>query len=164
MRRLVLLFAVCVLGGATACATASLHVIQSVNPPAHQVTLSVAPAATVPLTDEQTSSLRTQLISTLAQEGVSVVPRPEPNSSVVEGTIDGYDRGNRALRYFISFGAGKGTFASTWLVKDTAGQQTGQCKIDGSISFGGFGGSYEDVLTWVGERLAQCLLGQPASQ
>lgn len=152
--------AVCLVAALTGCATAKLHVIQPVNPPSHEVTLSVKSSTPV-VSDEQLSTFRTLLTTKLAEEGVSVVPAAGPSTCAVEGTVDRYERGSRALRYFIGFGAGAGKFDSSWQVKDASGNEIGQCRIDGSVSFGAFGGNYEDVLDRVGSRLAGCLLNDP---
>jgi hypothetical protein len=53
--------------------------------------------------------------------------------------------------------AGRGSFESTWRVVDSSGQEIGSCRVDGSIAMGAFGGSYDDVLEKVGERLGEFL-------
>jgi hypothetical protein len=149
----------CLIGVLGGCASATLHVVHPLPAPAREVTLTLAPAPDVPMDQDQRSRLRSNLTSALAEKGVSVVPRPGPLSALVDGSIDHYDQGNRALRYLVGFGAGRGSIRSTWTVRDSAGSELGQCQIDGSISAGGFGGSFEDVLDKVGERLGVCLVG-----
>ena len=76
------------------------------------------------------------------------------------GDVERYQPGIRALRYFIGFGAGRGRFASKWVVKDPTGSELGTCRVDGSITMGVFGGSYDDVLEKAGDRLAEFLLSR----
>jgi hypothetical protein len=71
-----------------------------------------------------------------------------------------YNRGSRALRYFIGFGAGRGTLDSNWDVVDTKGDVLGACRIRGNITIGIFGGNYDDVLEKSGDRLAEFLSGK----
>jgi len=152
----------CLSLAASACASATLHVVQPVIPPAREVTLAIG-SSTPSISSEQLSALRTQLTSRLESDGISVVPAPGANTCRVQGTIDHYDRGSRALRYFFGFvGAGKGTFDSSWHVTGADGKEIGQCRIDGGLWGGAFGGSYEGVLDEASKRLAGCLLNEPA--
>jgi hypothetical protein len=143
----------------SACASADLDVMQAVQPPAREVTLTID-ASTPAVTPAQVSQFRTQLTSRLAGEGVSVVPTAGPSTAQVHGTVDHYDRGNRALRYFVPF-AGEGTFDSSWHVADASGNEIGHCRVHSSIMTGAWGGSYEDVLDEVAKRVAGCLLNEP---
>ena len=149
----------CLAAMLSACASADLAVIKAVSPPAREITLAVD-ASTPAMTPEQLSQFRTQLTSRLATQGVSVVPTPGPNTARVHGTVDQYNRGNRALRWLIP-AAGKGSFDSSWHVADAAGKEIGDCRVHGGITTGIWGGSYEDVLDEAAKRVAGCLLNEP---
>jgi hypothetical protein len=145
------------------CASANLTVTRPLAQPVSRVSLSVEPVgeAARSLDSQRRSQLRSSLTFTLDSKGVTLVPTGEPGVASLNGQVDVYDEGNRVLRYFIGFGAGRGSFASTWVLKDGAGNSLGECRIDGSIVMGGFGGSYYDVVEKVGERLAEFLRAAP---
>jgi len=107
--------------------------------------------------EEQQSRLRSTVTTSLVDGDVSVVAKGEGASALL-GDIELYQPGNRALRYFIGFGAGRGRFESNWVVKDPAGTEIGSCRVEGGIVMGVFGGSYDGVLEKVGDRLAEFLL------
>jgi len=140
--------------------TSNLHVMQPVTPPTEEITLSLR-SSTPTISEERLSQLRTQLTTKLASEKIAVLPTPGPNTARLEGTVDHYDRGSRAKRAWL--GSGFGTFDSSWHVVDGAGREIGHCRIDGRLTGGWFGGSYEDLLDEIGERVAQCLRNQPRS-
>jgi len=141
------------------CASANLTVVRPLASPARQISLEVKSATDAAMTSEQESRLRTLLTSSLGESGVTVKPK-SPDIGVFDGEIQRYSPGNRALRYFFGFvGAGRGSFQSTWRVVDSTGQEVGSCRVDGSIVMGAFGGSYDDVLEKVGERLGEFLAG-----
>ncbi|MGH2901016.1 MAG: DUF4410 domain-containing protein [Solirubrobacteraceae bacterium] len=143
------------------CATASFQVTRPFDAPVQRLSLSFEPLTPTTMTAEQSSRLRTTLTSSLVESGISVVPAGEPEVPAVTGTIELYDPGNRPLRYFVGFGAGRGSFRSVWRVTSSAGAEAGECRVDGSIAAGGFGGSYDEVLEKVGEELRNCLMGAP---
>jgi len=70
---------------------------------------------------------------------------------VVKGTLLSYEKGSRAKRYFIGFGAGKAysTVKCTFIDK-SSGEQVLEATFDGELSLGIFGGeakrSYEGVV------------------
>ena len=138
------------------CASANLTVVKPLAAPLHEASLTVEPTAQ--MTAEQQSRLRTLLTTSLSEAGVTV-RSSEVGRSELAGQVVEYRPGNRALRYFIGFGAGKGRFGSNWRVVDGSGEEVGSCRIDGSIVMGGFGGSYDDVLEKVGQRLGEFLGG-----
>jgi hypothetical protein len=78
----------------------------------------------------------------------------------VNGKIVKFKPGSRSLRYFIGFGAGRGSIDTTWEVRDESERPIGVCQIIGSITMGVFGGNFNDVLQKVGDRLGECLLGE----
>ena len=142
------------------CASANLSVVQPLQAPIREVSLDFKPGPAAPLTDEQGSRLRTSLTTALSEAGVNVHPGATAVDSL-DGEIQRFNPGNRALRYFIGYGAGRGSFDSTWRVLDGTGQQVGACRVEGSIVMGVFGGSYDDVLEKVGARLGDFLLATP---
>ena len=79
-------------------------------------------------------------------------------ADLVEGTITKFSPGNQFLRYLLP-GLGRGSFESTWHVRNASGEKTGECEIKGSITMGVFGGDFDEVLKHVGEELARCLRG-----
>jgi hypothetical protein len=155
MRKSALAFLVLFVSG---CASARLTVVEPLGAPVRDLSLQVTPMSTAPMTEQQQSQLRTLLTTSLAGKGVTV--RSKANgTSALDGEIHLYDPGNRALRYLVGFGAGSGYFGSTWKVVDGSGQEIGSCRVEGSIRMGVFGGSYDDVLDRVGERLGEFVTG-----
>jgi hypothetical protein len=140
------------------CASAKLMVIRPLEAPVGKVSLALHPPASGSMTAEDSSRLRSTLTTSLVDGLVSVVPKEDAGASALLGDVELYQPGSRALRYFIGFGAGRGKFESKWIVNDSSGSELGACQIDGSITMGVFGGSYDDVLEKVGDRLAEFLL------
>jgi hypothetical protein len=66
---------------------------------------------------------------------------------VLDGTIISFEKGSRAKRYFIGFGAGKAfcTIQSTFSNKAT-GQQILKTNFDGELSMSFFGGSADEAV------------------
>ena len=71
---------------------------------------------------------------------------------VLEGTVISYERGSRAARYFIGFGAGKAycTIQATFTDKKT-GEQILKSNFDGELAMGIFGGSASQTVQGVVE-------------
>ena len=65
---------------------------------------------------------------------------------VLDGTIISYEKGSRALRYFIGFGAGKAycTIRSVFTDKST-GEKIQELEFNGELSMGFLGGSAEEA-------------------
>lgn len=57
-----------------------------------------------------------------------------------------YDEGNRALRYFIGFGAGAAKSSALVKLSDKNGKNLGDFSVDASMAMGIFGGDAESVL------------------
>ena len=141
----------------TGCIFTDLRVIRPLSEPVGKVSLSVTSAPGV-MTDAQAAQLRPALTSALASGGVRLAARGEPGVNELEGVVEEYKTGNRALRYFFGIvGAGVGRFRSDWRVKNAAGADIGECRVDGSIHNGSFGGSYNELLEAVGSKLCECL-------
>jgi len=71
---------------------------------------------------------------------------------VLDGTLISYEKGSRAKRYFIGFGAGKAycTIESIFTDKKTD-EQILKLNFDGELSMGLFGGSEEEAVQGVVE-------------
>ena len=71
---------------------------------------------------------------------------------VLDGTVISYEKGSRAKRYFIGFGAGKAycTIQTVFTDKKT-GEQVQKLNFDGELSMGIFGGSVEEAVLGVVE-------------
>ena len=62
--------------------------------------------------------------------------------------IENFNEGNRALRYWVGFGAGKATSKIvTTLVDKESGKIVGNIQTDGMLSMGVLGGNSKDVLS-----------------
>ena len=83
---------------ALGCASASLQVVRPLQQPVRKVSLSLETTGSAAMTDEQMSRLRTTLTSSLVSSGISVVPKGRDGAASLDGVIDQYDPGNRALR------------------------------------------------------------------
>ena len=71
---------------------------------------------------------------------------------MLDGTVISFEKGSRAKRYFIGFGAGKAycTIQSVFTDKKT-GEQILKLNFDGELSMGIFGGSEEEAVQGVVE-------------
>ena len=91
-----------------------------------------------------------QVAYALRHAGVNAasVPRGTPlqGSSIVEGQVTKIDGGRRALRYWISFGAGATQFAVRGTVHRADGRQLGQFADERRSGFGVFGGASDDLI------------------
>lgn len=68
------------------------------------------------------------------------------NDIVINYNIKAYDPGNRALRIFIGFGAGKGTLETETTLVDKNGQNLGKVNNTVSLNMGFFGGSLDKTI------------------
>jgi hypothetical protein len=119
--------------------------------------ITLAIVDTPAISTDQAGEFRTILKSRVLRSDITVYPSSHLNFHDVTGDIVKYRPGNRALRYIIGFGAGRGSLDSTWMVRDGSGESVGACRIVGSIAMGIFGGNWDAVLKKVGDRLATCL-------
>jgi len=151
------LFALVIVFLSLGCATAKVEVLKAPPQRVNKVSLSFKPGPGARMTEDQQSRLRSTLTSALASSGIAVVSKTDGGVPALDGTIERYEPGNRALRYFVGFGAGKASFASSWTLTEPSGAVISECRVTGSLSIGGFGGSYDDVLDKVGDQLRGCL-------
>jgi hypothetical protein len=56
------------------------------------------------------------------------------------------DPGSRALRYFVGFGAGKGTFNVRASLADAKGRALTSSEVEGDQVMGVYGGSYDSAI------------------
>lgn len=65
-----------------------------------------------------------------------------------------YVEGNRALRYFVGFGAGRGkSMTLVKLVDTNTKQQIADFKVEGGLTMGAFGGDPQGMLNETGETI-----------
>ena len=65
-----------------------------------------------------------------------------------------YVEGNRALRYFVGFGAGRGkSMTLVKLVDTNTKQQVADFKVEGGLTMGAFGGDSQGMLNETGETI-----------
>ena len=69
------------------------------------------------------------------------------NQLKIKWRMAAFDEGNRALRYLVGFGAGKGKIVVTAKFYDQQGHEVGAIKSQGSIIGGAFGGSYQSAMS-----------------
>ncbi len=91
---------------------------------------------------------RSSLQEGLAARGYQVVTEaPTPSGATLIWNLDiDVQYGNRALRYTVGFGAGKGHVRSTLVVDDGAKQEKYRSGADSDLAIGGFGGDIGAVL------------------
>ena len=137
------------------CASAKLTVIKPLPSPEEKVTLSIEQSPRI--SPDQVNGFRTIVSSRLSNHDVFVVAGDPPGVHKVTGEVAKFNPGSRSLRYFIGFGAGRGSLETTWTVRDDSSEPIGICQIVGSITMGMFGGNWDVVLQKVGDRLGECL-------
>lgn len=65
-----------------------------------------------------------------------------------------YDEGNRALRYLIGFGAGKGKMTTEVTFHDQAGTELGKIAVEGEIIMGILGGDFDAAISAAAKKIA----------
>ena len=127
------------------CASAKLDVLKPLTSHPSTVSLSLVDKTAKHVSDEDIGNLKAAFSDSLQKSGVKLVSTEKKDVPTIVGEIQKYDKGNRALRYFINFGAGTGSMKTAWKVVNPTGEEVASCNIDGSISAGGFGGSFYEV-------------------
>jgi hypothetical protein len=144
----------------TGCATASLDVLVPVPVPIDNVKLVIENATRGDLSPDQMRSLKRTVTAALEDAGIEVLaPSATTPVARVVGRIERYDPGLRAMRFISRYGFGTGVLDSTWLVEDPYSNAVARCRIEGSISMGTFGGSFQEVQEESGKALARFLKG-----
>lgn len=64
----------------------------------------------------------------------------------IDYNIQLYDQGNRALRYFVGFGAGKAETTILTIIKNKSGKNIGNIKTNADLKIGFFGGNAEQII------------------
>jgi hypothetical protein len=144
---------------AAGCAGATLDVHRPVPMGIPAVSLAVRDATGNPLPVPEVTSFRSVIASELRGSGIDVVENPGPGAARVLGTIEAYDDGNRLVRYLTPYGPGTGIVVTKWVVQDDRSRSIARCTIEGSVSTGAFGGSWQEVLEETGRALARFLKG-----
>jgi hypothetical protein len=145
---------------AAGCAAAALDVHHPVPVAPPAVTIAVRDATRGSMSRAEVVAFREIVVQELARSGIRVVGSEEPGAARVLGTVTRYDDGNRLVRYLTSFGPGTGIVVSRWGVADRRSREVARCTIEGTISMGAFGGSFDDVLEETGQALARFLKGR----
>lgn len=159
-RTLPFLPAVVLLAAAFAgCAAANLDVTSPVPLPLDRVSITLRDATGGDLSADDLRGFKRIVTRALLASGIEVLPTPKQHSARVVGTIERWDPGIRALRMVSRYGFGTGGLDTSWDVQDGFGSTLATCRIDGSVSTGTFGGSFEDVQQEAGEALARFLRG-----
>jgi hypothetical protein len=102
---------------------------------------------------------RSSLSKALAEKGYQVLdgaPVAATDPQTVDLDVD-LQYGNRAMRYFVGFGAGKGHVRSTMNIKDMAGRVLFESAADSDLAMGGFGGDMGSVFRANIEKLLSSL-------
>ncbi len=148
-------------GALTGCASASLDVLSPVPVPITAVKLAVRDDTGGDMSPDELKTLKRIVTEELEDAGIAVVGPSSPSTDIrVLGNVTRYDPGLRPLRFVSRYGFGTGTLDSTWLVLDPQSSQIARCRIEGSVSMGTFGGSFQDVQEDAGKALARFLKGE----
>ena len=144
---------------AVGCAAANLDVTSPVPLPLDRVSLTVRDATGGDMSEDELRGFRRIVTRALLAAGIEVLPSPKKHTARVVGTVERWDPGIRALRMVSRYGFGTGGLDTVWDVRDGASGSLASCRIDGSVSTGTFGGSFEDVQQEAGEALVRFLRG-----
>jgi hypothetical protein len=145
--------------GASACASATLDVVQPVPTEVDSTAIAVSDRTRGDLSPEGLDAFTAIVERELRDAGIDVLSAERPGFAVVAGRVVRYDPGLRALRY-LQIGFGTGTIETVWTVRRSGSEEVvGACRIEGSVSSGTFGGSIGDVEADIGRALARFLKG-----
>ncbi len=146
---IILTACIAVLGG---CASGKTYVTQ---PPMTKIVaasvMTEEIAATVAVPDEPRSHFRAALEEQLYQREISFAKGPD---LTIKWQFIQYDEGSRAKRYFVGFGAGKGSLAIQAKFYDDSGKELATIQSEGEISMGAFGGSFDSAIEKCAEEIA----------
>lgn len=151
-----------VLAGTTValgCASATLDVVSPVPVPVERVSIVVIDDTGGDMTPEQLRGFKRTMTRALLGAGIEVLPSPKQNAARLVGSVLRWDPGFRALRFIQRYGFGTGGLETTWDVKDARSDTLASCRIEGSVSTGTFGGSFDDVQEEAGDALVRFLKG-----
>lgn len=156
---LVGLLAATALSSLLGCASATLDVVSPVPVALDRVSLTVIDDTGGDMSPDQLRAFKRTVTHALLAAGIDVLPSPKPGAARVIGSVERWDPGIRALRFVSRYGFGTGGLESVWDVRGTRSDTLARCRIEGSVSTGTFGGSFDDVQEETGEALARFLRG-----
>lgn len=142
------------------CASAKLSTSKAVTAPPSQVSVVISDKTAKAMKPEELDGFKVLIINRLQQQNIRAVSAENKTVPCLGGEVTTFDPGNRALRYWVGMGAGKGTLKSSWSLKDENGLILGSCEIDGDIRGGTFGGNFSEVSEKTGEKLVRFLQGK----
>lgn len=143
--------------GIAGCASGSLMVSE---PPTQKMTFSAAHVvsgdSTVTVDPQASQAFETHLRNYLyAGKGAKF---SEGDQLTISYRFVQLNKGNQATRYFIGFGAGKGTLTIEVTFKSRDGRQLGKINVGGEISGGFFGGDFESAIDKAAQQAASYAL------
>ncbi|MDT4289586.1 DUF4410 domain-containing protein [Methylomonas sp. MO1] len=141
------------------CASANLSVVQAMAAKPASASLILIDNTGSKVSNEDIGNLKSAFSDSLQKAGVKIVSTENKDVAAIVGQIQQYDKGSKALRYFVGFGAGTGKMKTAWKVSDQTGGEIGSCNIDGSISMGVFGGDFYNVHEKAAEAFSQFFTG-----
>ncbi len=142
------------------CASATLDVVSPVPIPVEQISIAVLDDTGGDLSPDQLRSFKRTMTRALLASGIDVLPSPSKGGAPrLVGSVMRYDPGFRALRFVSRYGFGTGVLETTWDVRDGRNNTLARCRIEGSVSMGTFGGSFDDVEQETGKALVRFLKG-----
>lgn len=144
---------------AAGCAAANLDVTSPVPLRLDRVSLTIRDATGGDMSEDDLRGFKRTITRALLAAGIEVLPSPKPHTARVVGSVETWDPGIRALRMVSRWGFGTGGLDTTWDVQDGSSDVLASCRIDGSVSTGTFGGSFQDVQDEAGAALARFLRG-----
>lgn len=146
---------------AAGCATATLDVVRPVPTRLDAVAIALHDDSSDGVTPDEMRELQRIVTRQLIAASIDVLPWESRLDVVrVEGSIQRYDPGIRALRFVSHYGFGTASLVTEWDVESRRSDSVARCRIEGSVSMGTFGGSFRDVETETGKALARCLKGE----
>ena len=141
------------------CASADLDVIRPVPFEIDRVVLMVHDDTAGDMSPSDVEAFRNTVLDELEDADIPVVDPDARGATRVQGTVERYDPGIRAIRYVSGYGLGTGKMVTLWDVKDGRSQSVARCRIEGTVSLGTFGGSIVEVQKEMGRALARFLKG-----
>lgn len=141
------------------CANTDLHVMKAVSAAPKTVSLALVDRSSEHMLQEEILGLKEILNSKLEDEGIKLAADPK-DAVTLTGQFTSYDSGNRALRYFVGFGAGKAKYDSNWKLVSATGEEIGNCNVDGWLAMGWFGGSLSKMHKDLADAVVDCVKGK----
>ena len=135
-----------------ACATGTTKVEQPVTAKHSMTSVTfVKELDTVTVPDDVLAHFDKRLREYLHEEG----PFEDGDQLTVKYRFTQFDQGNRALRYMIGFGAGKGTMTIDVGFYDPQGVKLADIDVGGELSVGFFGGDIDEAVSKAAKEVAE---------